>query len=162
MKHLSIWVLVALVSTGSGGCTGMEIPDTRIGLNVPPPGSERTFRWDRVPSASAYQVVVTTDRAGTQPVGVTSFTGDTQMTLAAVAWQQGHPILGRPYFWTLRAYDRPDPQGVLLTVRGPQEILFEATDFRGTGWLVSPSPSAVPASTAPPSAAPVPTFSTAP
>lgn len=142
MKHLWILLMAALVSTGSGGC--QEFPDTRIGLNTPPAGMGRAFRWDRVPSASAYQVVITTDRSGTQPVGVTSFTADTQLTLGAVAWREGHPILGRPYFWTLRAYDRPDPQGVLLTVRGPQEVSFVATDFRAEGGLVSPSPSAAP------------------
>jgi hypothetical protein len=171
MKRLPILILLGLISTGSGGCQGIPVPETRIGINVPPGGEVRTFSWDPVPSASAYQLVVTIDRNGTQPIGMTGFTSDTQISASAIAWRQGHPVVGRPYFWTVRAYDRPDPQGVLLTVRGPQEIKFTAGDLP-QAWpsdlpsvqpTAQPSgqPSAVPASGAPASSSPAPSFAPA-
>lgn len=175
MKHLPILVLAALISTGSGGCQGVPVPETRIGINVPPPGTTRVFRWDAVPAASAYQVVVTIDRNGTQPVGVSGFTGDTQLTSQAVAWREGHPVVGRPYFWLVRAYDRPDPQGVLLTVRGPYDVTFEPSDVPQSGPSYLPSlapsmlpsvqpsmqPSAAPATSAPATTSPSPSASPA-
>lgn len=154
MKRLFFIVLAGLVSVGSAACS--QWPDTRIGFNTPPPGTQLAFQWDAVTGASAYQVVVALDRGLTSPVGQSGFTSATRLPFSAIAWLPGHPIDARPYFWAVRAYDRPDPTGLLLSTSAPQSITFTAEDF-ASPWpmpSVSPAASGTPLPTANASAAP--------
>jgi len=102
-------------------------------------------------------VVVSLDRAGMAPVGVTAMLSDHQLDPAKIAWHEGHPVADRPYFWVVRAFDRPDPQGLMLSVSEPREISFHP---QGGGLSVTyqeptptpttttaPSPSTGPSST---------------
>ena len=127
------------------------VPDVRVGINEPPPGTVAALSWFPVPGASAYHVVISIDRGLTQPVGVTGFTTERHVTLSAVAWRPGHPQLGRPYFWTMRAYDRPDPQGLLLTNSDPQPItIYNWGQLAGPPLSVAPTVSPSPEPTAAP------------
>ena len=127
MRRMLLVALGAL-ALATTGCT---MPDfTTIGLNRPAPGLGKAFGWKAVPGASAYQVVITMDRAGTQPAGISGFTSDTHVAYQAVVWREGNPIKDRPYFWVIKAYDRPDPQGLLLTQSEPIEVVFsEPSEF---------------------------------
>jgi hypothetical protein len=118
----------------AAGCAQLNVPvpDSSVGVNRPAPGLGQAFAWNVVPGASAYQVVLSLDRAGTTPVGTTGFTADTQVAYGAVAWREGHPLVDRPYFWVLRAYDRPDPQGLLLTQSDPREVTFSSFSAFGS------------------------------
>lgn len=143
MFRLDRLMLIALAS-GSLGCQGADVPQVNVGLNQPPPGVAQAFSWERIPGASAYQVVVSLDMAGVNPVGTSGFTADTHMTLQSVAWRPGHPVADRPYFWTMRAFDRPDPQGVLLTIRGPHQVQFDRGSLPIAPAIESPDPVASP------------------
>ena len=82
----------------------------------------RRFACGARPGAASYQVVVSADRTGTSWVAASAFTSETSLPLTALAWREGHPLAERAYFWVLRAYDRPDPQGVLLATSEPREF----------------------------------------
>ncbi|MNT20311.1 hypothetical protein D3C72_1556170 [compost metagenome] len=134
MRHWMSWMVAG--SAALVGCAQLNIPvpdAVNVGLNRPAPGVGQAFTWNTVPGASAYQVVLSMDRVGTTPAGTTGFTADTHVSYGAIAWREGHPVKDRAYFWVLRAYDRPDPQGLLLTQSDPREIIF--SDFNGFGSL---------------------------
>lgn len=95
----------------------------------------RVFDWDARPGAQAYQVVASLDRAGTAIAAVSAFTSAVTMPLTALSWREGHPSAGRSYFWVVRAYDRADPQGLLLATSDPREFWTRATD--AIPWRVS-------------------------
>lgn len=122
-RRAGLWLTGVLALAGCDQLN-MPMPDTTIGINRPAPGLGQAFAWNGVPGASAYQVVLSLDRAGTSPVGASGFTSDTHLAYGAVAWREGHPVVDRGYFWVLRAYDRPDPQGLLLTQSEPREVSF--------------------------------------
>jgi hypothetical protein len=131
-RRLAAWCLAALASTTGCAQLNVPVPDTSVGINRPAPGLGQAFAWTMVPGASAYQVVLSLDRAGTNPVGNTGFTSDTHVAYGAVAWREGHPVVDRTYFWVLRAYDRPDPQGLLLTQSDPREVTFSSFSAFGS------------------------------
>ena len=129
MRYLGLWLVGSLLVAG---CGTVPVPDTTVGINRPAPGLGQAFAWTAVPGASAYQVTLSMDRAGTTPAASSGFTSDTHLAFGALAWREGHPIAGRTYFWVLRAYDRPDPQGLLLTQSDPREIAFDSTSAFGS------------------------------
>lgn len=94
-----------------------------IGINRPAPGQEPALDWPDVPGASAYQVTVYVDRAGLSPVARSGFTAASALPLEALQWLPD-TALDRPYFWVVRAFDRPSPDGLLLNAFGPYEQLF--------------------------------------
>lgn len=126
-------VLLALA-----GCDPtLPVPQVSIGLNTWPPGLERRFSWTGLPGASAYLVAVSSDRQRADLVATSGFTADTSLPLSRLAWREGHPLPDRSYFWTLRAYDRPDPQGLQLVQSEPRE--FRPAPWEGGPWrLVGP------------------------
>lgn len=113
---------VCLAGALLAACQSTPIPETRVGLNEPPPGEVRALTWPAVTGASHYQATVYMDRGATQPVGVAGFTSATHVPLDRIAWQEGHPIADRQYFAYVRAYDRPETTGLLLATRGPVEL----------------------------------------
>ena len=131
----------ALALAGCDAATTAAMPDVAIGLNRPAPGlhglpsaMERRFAWSARPGASAYLVVVSTDRGGADPVASSGFTAATMLPATALAWRELHPLADRAYFWTVRAYDRPDPQGLLLARSEPRE--FRPARWEAEAWWV--------------------------
>ncbi|MDB5099118.1 MAG: hypothetical protein JWM80_3539 [Cyanobacteria bacterium RYN_339] len=143
------WLFLAVVMA-SAACG--ELTQGVVGYS---PGGDAApaTAWTPVPGALAYQVIVSLDRSGMEPVGTTAFGTVTQLDTTKIAWHEGHPIRDRPYFWVVRAFDRPDPQGVLLSVTEPREIQFtgQPGGVTFTYSEPSPSPSPVPSATMAPS-----------
>lgn len=134
MRGILPWALLGLAVVSGCAQLNIPVPDmTSVGINRPAPGLGQAFSWTAVPGASAYMVVLSTDRAGTVPAGTTGFTSDTHVSYGAIAWREGNPKLNQTYFWVLKAYDRPDPQGLLLTQSDPREVTF--TDWSTLGSL---------------------------
>jgi hypothetical protein len=106
--------------------------------------------WTAVPGATGYRVVVSLDRAGWSPVAITALAPDTRVKSDKLAWQEGHPMRDRDYFWAMRAYDA---QGALLTGSEGRAIRFGSPagglDFQ----LTFPTPSPAPTATASPGGA---------
>ncbi len=128
------WAVVALTLALTGCDAATPVPNVAIGLNRPPAGFERRFGWTGRPGASAYLVVVSTDRGGADPVATSGFTADTSLPVGALAWQERHPLADRGYFWTVRAYDRPDPQGLLIARSEARE--FRPAAYEAAAWWV--------------------------
>lgn len=128
------WVLAALALALWGCDATSPVPSVSIGLNRPAAGFERRFGWSGRPGASAYLVVVSTDRGGADLVALSGFTAEHSVPVHALAWRESHPIAERAYFWTVRAYDRPDPQGLLLARSEPRE--FWPAAYEAYGWWV--------------------------
>lgn len=117
------------------GCDATNpVPTVSIGLNTWPAGFERRFSWTGLPGASAYTVAVHSDRQRAELVATTGFTADTSMPVSGLAWKEGHPIADRSYFWSLRAFDRPDPQGLQLVQSEPRE--FKPGAWEAVGWRI--------------------------
>jgi hypothetical protein len=130
------WLFLAVVLT-SVACG--ELTQGTIGYA--PGGDVPATSWSPVPGAFAYQVVVSLDRAGMQPVGTTALLSGYQLDPAKIAWHEGHPIVDRTYFWVVRAFDRPDPRGVLLSTTEPREIRFTGQPGGLSITYQEPSPS---------------------
>lgn len=145
-KSLGQWLFLAVVSS-CAACG--ELTQGTIGI-APWPDQVPSTAWSPVPGAVAYQVVLSLDRAGMAPVGTTGLLTDTQLDPAKVAWHEGHPIQDRSYFWVVKAFDRADPRGVLLSVTEPREIRFAAQPSGLTVTYQEPTPS--PATSVTPSA----------
>lgn len=125
MKGLRRLIIAGGVGLAIAACQQAGLDQASIGLNRPAPGTVPALTWAPVTGASAYQVTLSMDRGATLPVGTSGFTANPLLPLDRIIWQEGHPVQGRPYFWTVRAYDRPDPSGLLLVTRGPTEITFD-------------------------------------
>ena len=133
---MRLWLGTAALAFTLMGCDPtVPVPTVSIGLNRPAPGFgqgwaapelARRFFWGDRPGAAAYVVVVSTDRRETEQVARSGFTADHSLSVAALAWQELHPFGDRSYFWSVRAYDRPDPQGLLLAQSEPREFRPEA------------------------------------
>lgn len=137
MRSCPRLLLAGLAAAMLTACQPGDIPETRIGLNQPPPGAVQVVSWGEVAGASFYQVTVYLDRGATQPIGLGGLTSATHFPLDRLEWQAGHPVLDREYFWFVRAYDRPDPTGQLLASRGPNAITLD-------GAVAAPTPTPSP------------------
>lgn len=128
------WGIAALAVALMGCDATTPVPTVSVGLNRPAPGLERRFGWTGRPGASAYMIVVSSDRGGADPVATSGFTADTSLPVGALAWRESHPLADRAYFWTVRAYDRPDPQGLMLARSEPRE--FRPGAWEALPWFV--------------------------
>ena len=143
---LGQWLFLLALSA-SAACG--ELTQATVGY-VPPSDGFPNTAWATVPGAFAYRVVVSLDRSGTAPVGSTALVSEHQLDPSKIAWHEGHPILDRPYFWVVLAYDRPDPRGVLLGVTEPREIHFSAIPAGLQVNYQEPTPSPMPSTTTAP------------
>lgn len=137
------WIQASLLALFVGTVAGCDVVSTL--LADPPAGSavpgatspvdpfapaQRNFDWDPRPGAMAYQVVASLDRGGTAIAAVSAFTSAFALPVSALAWREGHPSTDRAYFWVVRAYDRADPQGLLLATSDPREFRAQARDAK--------------------------------
>ena len=122
LKKVANWLIGSVLILGIGACGVL----TQATVGYLKPGTENTtpFAWEPVTGAASYQVIVSLDRAGRSPVGTSALVSTNQLTEQQIAWRSGYPRTDRAYFWVVRAFDRNDPRGVLLTISLPTEVRF--------------------------------------
>jgi hypothetical protein len=150
---ISHWLLASAVILGAGSC-GVLTQGT-LGFVGPSPDTFTGFTWSPVPGAVAYQVIISLDRAGTAPVGISPLTADPFLQPQQIAWHAGHPMTDRDYFWVMLAFDRNDPNGVLLSITDPRAVRFPPAP-NGIGLTYNSSPMGDPATNANTPASPLP------
>lgn len=165
-------IVAALLATATASCG--VLTQYTLGITGPADRTLPDISWTPVTGAVAYQVVVTLDRDLAWPIGTSSLVTTTSLNLAQVAWQTGYPTTDRPYFWVVRAYDRNDPQGVLLSTSTPVQFTLTSPTTGLQIGLGGPTPTpaatgvpaassgASPAATAAPTTTGAPTATAAP